>query len=126
MDISINHPIFRSAQKARTKSVYKIRLGAVIFKGSKVLAIGFNKSHPLAVKYWTFGTIHAEIDAILNTKYTLLKGASLFVLREHADGTLANAKPCHMCTKVMKEFGLKECYYSTNDNKVIKEMVSEM
>lgn len=63
-------------------------------------------------------TIHAERAVLKKVgNISLLKGATLTVIRLKDDGTIANSEPCHSCsvhlTKCMKEYGLRRVYYST-------------
>lgn len=63
-------------------------------------------------------TIHAERAVLKKVgNVSLLKGATLSVIRIKEDGTIANSEPCHSCSvhlkKCMKEYGLRRVYYST-------------
>lgn len=105
---------FRLAKLISKQSEYKIQLGAVIYKSSKPISFGFNylKTHPIFAK--EFGSIHAEISAILKAQ-TDLTGASIYVYREFKDGSLANAKPCSDCMKAIITSGITRIYYTTNN-----------
>ncbi len=94
-------------------SEYKFKLGAIIFKGKKIISTGFNKNktHPKAKEYFQHGSVHAEIDAILHAPYDI-KGSSILVCRTYKNGKPALAKPCAMCVQVMHEFGIKEVFWT--------------
>ncbi len=112
--------LFSTAREASICSDHdQHKLGCVIFdKRGKVISVGhnlLNKTHPLLRRYDAFKTLHAEASALLFYKHPEhFKGASLLVYRETKNGKLANARPCHMCTKLIKLYGLKRVYY-TND-----------
>jgi hypothetical protein len=91
---------------------------AIIIKGSKVLASAFNKvgSRSRGCGYWE-KTIHAEVNVVKSLgDLTLLKGATLIVVRHGIDGTLRCSKPCQNCRnflqKCMDEYGLRKVIYS--------------
>jgi tRNA(Arg) A34 adenosine deaminase TadA len=99
------------------KSNYKFQIGAVIFQKNQIISSGYSKdkTHPIPVKYFRYGTIHAEIDAILKIHKDKLVGSSMFVYRQLKNGQPAMAKSCPMCVQVMKEFGVHYIYWTTDD-----------
>jgi len=82
------------------------RLGSVIYKSGRVLAVGNNWSG-----------LHAEECAISrawSANPSLLIGASILTVRLTALGRLANAKPCKYCIAAMLDCGIKKCWYSVH------------
>jgi deoxycytidylate deaminase len=110
---------FRMAKKAMLLSDSRFRLGACILLKRKVISIGFNqmlRSHPLVRKYDQFDAIHAEVSAILRLKNKeLLIGSTVIVYRETKDGIPTLAKPCKVCQKILKEFGISKAIYTTDN-----------
>lgn len=108
----------RAIKEAR-KSSYRYPLGAVIFKGKRVLAVGHNQTGRGTNKCLTLwaGSLHAEQAAILQLLKDIskLKGASLLVTRLKSKGFLGLAKPCEMCMDLIKQVGIKEVFYTTNE-----------
>lgn len=108
---------FRMAKKAMTFSDSRYRLGACILSKRKVISIGFNQMmrfHPLVRKYDQFDAIHAEVSAILRIKNKeLLRDSVMVVYREDKSGKLAMAKPCKVCQKIMKDFGISKAIFTT-------------
>ena len=98
----------------------QFRIGAMILVKGIPISFGSNhqtKTHPLMKQYDEHKTIHAELSAILKVKdKTILNGATMVVYREHKNGELANSKPCHACSAILKDFGFKTIIY-TNNNK---------
>lgn len=99
------------------------KLGAALFAGSRLVSIGFNsysKSKPTNV-FNEHGktyckSIHAEQSALLKYKrhYTNNNGSSkltLYVVRYTSNGFKGCSKPCSMCQKFMKDFGIDEVVY---------------
>lgn len=125
--------IKRNFQKARAASMLSDfpthKLGAVMMLGNKVLEVGYNitKTHPVQKKYniergydpnvKNNGQIHAEMMCLINTKYLDVDWSrvSLYIYREHKDHTTAIAKPCPACEKAIRERGITEVYYTTEE-----------
>lgn len=107
----INSGMFRIARLASQMSEFdqRYKVGAVISRHGKPLAIGCNKLKTHA-SYPEAYSIHAEIAAIMRVKYT--ENTTLWVYRETSDGKPGIAKPCHLCMPVIIEAGIKRIYYS--------------
>ena len=107
---------FLLAKNVSKYSTMDKKLGAVIVR-KKPISIGFNvdKSHPvLNGLSWT---THAECKAFYNAGWfgnTI--GCSIYVYREHADGTPAMARPCSNCIGLLTSAGIKKMYYTTNEH----------
>ncbi|MDY0198386.1 MAG: deaminase [Tenuifilaceae bacterium] len=107
---------FRLARLASYHSTYKQRIGAVIYKGSRVISFGFNKINKSHPKYASkYSTIHAEINALLKAQ-TDLVGCSLYTYREHNKyQTPLLSKPCSNCFSAILEAGISKIYYTTGE-----------
>lgn len=106
---------FKLAQKLSYKSDYHHKLGAVIVNKNKIVGLGFNKpskTHPKSTH--PHKTVHAELDAVLDTERQHLEGSTIYIYREHKDGNPAEAKPCNHCQKLIKLVGIKKVYYTSN------------
>lgn len=62
-------------------------------------------------------TLHAERAALKAVgDVSLLRGATLVVIRVHKNGEILGSEPCHECKshlhKCMEKYGLKAVYYS--------------
>ena len=121
---------FQKAKAASTLSDFpNHKLGAVMMLGNKVLAVGYNitKTHPIQKKYniergydpdvKNNGQIHAEMMCLINTKYLDVDWSrvSLYIYREHKDHTTAIAKPCPACEKAIRERGINQVYFTTEE-----------
>lgn len=103
---------------------------AVIYKGSRILAIGYNSDkteptyyrcvhqHNIAGMYdicpgWHSFKRHAEVDAIKRCPKKHLKGASMYIFRTKKDGQDAMAKPCAVCAQILQNNGIYNIKYSS-------------
>jgi len=103
------------ASKVAQLSEHNMRIGAVIAKGSRVFSFGINKykSHPKQINPHTLttGLIHAELDAIINSR-TNIEGATIYIVRLFKTGEQAMAKPCKSCSKLLILYGIRKIVYS--------------
>lgn len=121
---------FQKAKAASTLSDFPThKLGAAMILGNKVLAVGYNitKTHPIQKKYniergydpdiKNNGQIHAEMMCLINTKYLDVDWSrvSLYIYREHKNHTTAIAKPCPACEKAIRERGINQVYFTTEE-----------
>jgi deoxycytidylate deaminase len=105
-------------------------IGAVVLAGKSIIGAGCNsasKSHPMQKKYnqnrprfseFANHPIHAEIDALIKATAAAgkdLSNAKIYVYRENKLGKLAMSRPCRACMQAIKDFGIKDIYYSTED-----------
>lgn len=96
-----------------------------------MLAKGFNttKTNPIQHLYNQYRNLevmrgvepkaglHAEMMALVKIKdldisFTKVK---LYIYREDMNGNIAMCKPCEACTHAIKDLGIKEIYYTTNN-----------
>lgn len=94
--------VMRASEQALS-SDYMYQLGALVFKGGKILAVGNNKAN-----------VHAEVDALNQLKPHQTKGADLVVVRISKTG-LAMSKPCPICQIVIRNRGIKRVFYTTRN-----------
>lgn len=97
------------------KSNFRSKHGAVIVYDGHIIGSGFNVNiqHPMIAQYNEFKTLHAEMVAILRVKNKkLIKKSTLYVTRLTKDNESRMSKPCVVCMKLIKSFGVKEICYS--------------
>jgi deoxycytidylate deaminase len=92
---------------------YRHKLGCIIVNHNKIIGLGFNllRTHSKSPNRWK--TIHSEFHAILGVDPADLYGATVYVYREHRNGTLAIAKPCPTCNKMLQDCSVREVIYTT-------------
>jgi len=115
--------ILKTAIKQAERSNFKHRHGCVVFKGSKIISIGFNEIRhcwKLDKKYkrWV-NSLHAEQKAIIFSNCNL-KRSSLLVVRINKNGKLVNSKPCNLCLGIINDVGISNVYFSDNSGEIIE------
>lgn len=102
----------------------KRSLVAAIYKGHRLISVGFNdyrKSHPLQKKYGRDEHsifLHAELDAILNAR-TDVRGCTLYIARaKKVQGKWVKglAKPCFGCSAALEAFGIQQVFYTEDES----------
>ena len=118
--------IIKKAIEEAEKSEFKVKMGAVVFKGSRILGYGFNeirhcsKINPKYKKY--DHTIHAEQKAMLSCKdWVKVSGSSILVVRLNKRNEFLLAKPCNMCMNMIIHLNIKNVFYSTSDGQIVLE-----
>ena len=94
------------------KSDICFRHGAVVIKNNKIISSGHNKYS--GKKLHHLRTVHAEMDAIMNSSTTCFN-ATVYVVRlssinHHGMGLSC---PCDKCVKCMKLHRIQKVVYST-------------
>jgi deoxycytidylate deaminase len=137
MDRNI-HYINIAKEVAKLSNYPKYHLGCIAVYNNTIISSGYNsnKSHPLqdrlSQKYHPdynnpqfVSKLHAEISCLSkiykNKKIKWCK-VKLYIARindseNHDDKTLL-AKPCIVCMNFIKNIGIKEVYYTTNDDNI--------
>ena len=115
----VNPPAFvRFAERAISAHPEdeKFKLAAVIIQKNRRISVGINyqfKTHPSCREFDPHKTVHAEINAIIRTvNKSQLKGATVVVYRQDNHGNPAMARPCHMCEKFLRKYGIVKMIYT--------------
>jgi len=104
-------PMIHIAKKASERSQERFKMGAVITRGNRVLAHGFNtnKTHP---KFGSgeYKKVHAESSVICKCirQRINLEGSSIWIYRRNEQ----LAKPCPCCMELIESVGIKDIYYT--------------
>lgn len=113
----------------------KARIGAVVIEGNRVISTGHNsnKTSTVQCKYNAYrfddahkcsAKVHAEIAALaplINRKDIDWAHTSIYIYREHRDGTITCARPCPACAKLIRDLGIRYIYYSDWDGSIVRE-----
>lgn len=114
-----------ASKKAKNSSFERARMGAVIAKNGRVLSIGNNAvryyKNPKGLKVsrvWE-DSLHAEQAAILKLlnarRQDELIGSTIFVSRVRKNGNPGLAKPCAICSELIRAVGIKKVVYTTDN-----------
>ena len=107
-----------------TSTFDRIKIGAALINHGTLVSIGSNrpKSHPMQAKYNNIAKrvaprhhLHAEMMALVNAKgeKETTNGATIYVYRQLANGSLGNSRPCAACEAALKEAGVCSMLYTT-------------
>ena len=127
----INRYLDMAKEASKNSDFTKHHLGAVaIYRGS-LLATGCNscKTSPLQKKYnhereymveasfANTNSTHAECACLSKIRYLDIdfSKVKLYVYREHKNGVKALARPCPACQKMIKDIGIKEVWFTTEN-----------
>jgi len=112
---------FNLAKKLAESSDYEQHpMGAVIARGNKLISVGFNRKRTHPMSKTRFKNMHCELAAIIAARGDT-KGAEIYIYRETRAGIPALARPCEHCQSLIREFGLKVTYY-TSESGYVKEI----
>ena len=113
------------------------RVAAMLTKGHKVVAIGYNqnKSHPFQAKFAKNKDaidLHAETDCIQNALHSVstrdLRKMTLYIVRVKRPGAQSqewiwgDACPCVGCSRMIATFGIRNVVFSTDEHKKWKTL----
>lgn len=134
---------FNKAKKvAEISDFKKVHIGCVaVYKGS-VVAIGCNtnKTHPIQKYYNKYRTpdgedismasvpkLHAEINCLNQLRHMDINFSKvkLYVYRKRNDRPYGIARPCPSCMTAIKDLGIRDIYYTTDDGFVHERLSNE-
>lgn len=126
-----DYTYFKKARQAACISdFYKTQVGCVAVYQGYMLGIGCNsnKTHPVQQYYnryreksdYMLPKLHAEINCInsfrhLNINFSKVR---LYIYRIRKDQPFGLSRPCPSCMAAIKDLGIKDIYYTTNDGYV--------
>lgn len=107
------------------KSKYRFKIGAVIFKGSRIISSGHNGIRSTAQiknKFKKYeNSLHAEQAALMNINWNTVKGCSILVMKiSPSKGIFGMALPCEMCRTILNHVGIKNIYYTNKNGEIVK------
>lgn len=127
----MDYKFFSKARKAAEFSdIHRTHLGCVAVYQGSVIGIGYNmnKTHPIQKYYNRYRklyyhldtyipNLHAEISCLnsirhLDVNFSKVK---LYIYRIRLDQDYGLARPCPSCMAAIKDLGIKDVYYTTND-----------
>lgn len=127
--------IARSVSKLSNFKTTSKHIGCIVVCDNRVISSGYNsnKTSPLQKKYnklrfdcdSTPHTLHAETDALkplLDRHDIDFKSVKLYIYRETANGSKGLAKPCESCMALIKNLGIREINYTSDDGYCFEEI----
>lgn len=126
----MNHRVFSSCIQKAFELIElpncKRKHFSFILHKRKLVSIGWNNAwytHPLAKKFGhRFESTHSELAAIKNLQYpvSFLDKCRVVNVRVNRHGLVLMSKPCPSCENMLKFFGVKEIWYSTNEGQMVQ------
>ena len=123
-----DYKYFNKARQVASISDYpKINIGCVAVYHGQIIGLGCNcnKTHPTQKFYNRYREqcesmlpkLHAEISCVnqirhLNINFSKVK---LYIYRIRKDQPYGMARPCPSCMAAIKDLGIRNIYYTTND-----------
>jgi len=109
--------VLNQGMQEAEKSNFRFQIGAVIFKGSKIISSSYNQDRKFVWKLKNFRNnsnfLHAEQSAILKVKNRDIRGYSIFIVRINRNtGKISLAYPCEDCFSLIEDYGMKNIYYT--------------
>lgn len=121
-----DYKYFQKAHQIATISDYKkTHVGCVAVYQGQVIGLGCNcnKTHPVQKKYNRYRKdlmlpkLHAEISCLNQIKHLDINFSKvkLYIYRIRKDQPFGMARPCPSCMAAIRDLGIRNIYYTTND-----------
>lgn len=118
---------YKARQVAMISDFHKIHIGCVAIYQGNIIGIGCNcnKTHPMQKKYNKYRKqteiilpkLHAEINCVNSIRHMDINFAKvkLYIYRIRKDQPYGLARPCPSCMAAIKDLGIRDIYYTTNE-----------
>lgn len=120
----------KARQIANISDYHKVHIGCIAVYHGQIIGLGCNcnKTHPTQKFYNKYRIesetmlpkLHAEINCINQIKHFDINFAKvkLYIYRIRNDQPYGMSRPCPSCMAAIKDIGIKDIYYTTNDGYV--------
>lgn len=117
----------KARQTATISDCPDFNIGCVAVYQGNIISIGCNcnKTHPLQQKYNRYRKhsdkmlpkLHAEINCTNSIRHLDINFSKvkLYIYRIRKDQPFGLSRPCPSCMAAIKDLGIKDIYYTTND-----------
>ena len=117
----------KARQVANLSDYHKTHVGCVAVYHGQVIGLGYNtnKTHPIQKYYNRYREpsdtmlpkLHAEINCLNQIKHIDINFSKvkLYIYRTRNDQPFGLSRPCPSCMAAIKDLGIKDIYYTTND-----------
>ena len=128
-----DYKYFQKAHQIATISDYKkTHVGCVAVYQGQIIGLGCNcnKTHPVQKKYNRYRKdlmlpkLHAEISCLNQIKHLDINFSKvkLYIYRIRKDQPYGLSRPCPSCMAAIKDLGIRDVYYTTNDGYVYEKL----
>lgn len=94
------------ATEQAMKATHRFKMGCLLVKSGRILGRGSNHA---------WHSNHAETTALGKNWKSEFADAICYIVRLRKNMPLGLARPCAKCWKALKDAGIKQVIYSTND-----------
>lgn len=120
----------KARQAAMVSDYYKTHIGCVAVYQGTIVGIGCNcnKTHPTQKFYNKYRKqseimlpkLHAEISCVNSIKHLDINFSKvkIYIYRIRKDQPFGLSRPCPSCMAAIKDLGIRDIYYTTNDGYV--------
>lgn len=120
----------KARQAGMVSDYYKTHIGCVAVYQGMIIGIGCNcnKTHPTQKFYNKYRKqsnimlpkLHAEISCINSIKHLDINFSKvkLYIYRIRKDQPFGLSRPCPSCMAAIKDLGIRDIYYTSNDGYV--------
>ena len=135
----MDYKFFSKARQAATISdYYKTHIGCVAVYQGQIIGIGCNcnKTHPTQQFYNQYriksetmlSKLHAEINCINQIKHMNInfQKVKLYIYRIRKDQMFGLSRPCPSCMAAIRDLGIRNIYYTTNDGYSYERLENHM
>lgn len=124
----------KAKQAAMISDFHKIHIGCVAVYQGNIIGIGCNcnKTHPMQKKYNRYRKhfesmppkLHAEINCLNSIRHLDINFAKvrLYIYRIRKVQPYELARPCPSCMAAIRDLGIRDIYYTTNDGYVYERL----
>ncbi len=124
----------KARQAAMVSDYYKTHIGCVAVYQGTIIGIGCNcnKTHPTQKFYNKYRNhsdimlpkLHAEISCINSIKHLDINFSkeNLYIYRIRKDHPFGLSRPCPSCMAAIKDLGIRDIYYTSNDGFVYERI----
>ena len=132
---NVDYRYFDKARQIASISDYKKQhVGCVAVYQGQVIGLGCNcnKTHPAQKFYNKYRNpsdsllpkLHAEISCLNQIKHLNINFAKvkLYIYRIRKDQPYGLSRPCPSCMAAIKDLGIRDVYYTTNDGYVYEKL----
>ena len=132
---NVDYRYFKKARQIANISDYKKQhVGCVAVYQGQVIGLGCNcnKTHPMQKFYnkyrmpsdYMLPKLHAEISCINQIKHLDINFSKvkLYIYRIRKDQPFGLARPCPSCMAAIRDLGIRDIYYTTNDGYVYEKL----
>ena len=132
---NVDYRYFKKARQIANISDYKKQhVGCVAVYQGQVIGLGCNcnKTHPMQKFYnkyrmpsdYMLPKLHAEISCINQIKHLDINFSKvkLYIYRIRKDQPIGLSRPCPSCMAAIRDLGIRDIYYTTNDGYVYEKL----